>query len=220
MHSTKTEILTLLKRSDGATVDDLSTSIGLASMTVRQHLVALERDALVQAEEVRRATGRPHFRYRLTEEGHRRISDGYDRLVALLIEEAGTLEPDEVAAPTPEARRNALVRRAARALAQKHRADVAAVEGPDRMERVVAILKTYGGFAEFHDHQDGFELRDFNCIIRENVGSGPCEWHQTFLSEVLDAPVRLEQRPEDGCAICCRYVVATNVLAQNRGNNA
>jgi len=36
MHSTKTEILTLLKRSDGATVDDLSTSIGLASMTVRR----------------------------------------------------------------------------------------------------------------------------------------------------------------------------------------
>jgi len=225
MHSTKTEILTLLKRSDGATVDDLSTSIGLASMTVRQHLVALERDALVQAEEVRRATGRPHFRYRLTEEGHRRISDGYDRLVALLIEEAGALEPGELAPATPEARRNALVRRAARALAHKHRADVAAVAGPEKMERIVVILKTYGGFAEFHDHADGFELRDFNCIIRENVGSGPCEWHQTFLSEVLDAPVRLEKRPEDGCAICCRYVIAAGdiaarVLAENRGTNA
>ncbi|MEX2226740.1 MAG: hypothetical protein WEB52_09860 [Dehalococcoidia bacterium] len=218
MHSTKTEILTLLKRSDGATVDDLSTSIGLASMTVRQHLVALERDALVQADEVRRATGRPHFRYRLTDEGHRRISDGYDRLVALLIEEAGALEPGEVAGPAPVERRNALVRRAARALANRHRADVAAAVGLDKMERVVAILKTYGGFAEFHEHEDGFELRDFNCIIRENVGSGPCEWHQTFLSEVFGAEVRLEMRPEDGCAMCCRYVIAASVLAQNRGN--
>jgi len=220
MHSTKTEILTLLKRSDGATVDDLSTSIGLASMTVRQHLVALERDALVQAEEVRRATGRPHFRYRLTDEGHRRISDGYDRLVALLLEEAGALEPADVDTSSPEARRNALVRRAARALARKHRADLEAVTGAERMERVVAILKTYGGFAEFHDHEDGFELRDFNCIIRENVGSGPCEWHQTFLAEVFAAPVRLESRPEDGCALCCRYVIATAALPQKRGTNA
>lgn len=216
MHSTKTEILTLLKRSDGATVDDLSTSIGLASMTVRQHLVALERDALVRAEEVRRATGRPHFRYRLTDEGHRSLSDGYDRLVALLLDEAGCLAPEELAGPTPEARRNALVRRAARALAQKHRADVAALAGAARMERIVSILRTYGGFAEFHQHADGFELRDFNCIIRENVGTGPCEWHETFLSEVLDAQVRLEQRPEDGCAICCRYVISTTT--PNRGS--
>jgi predicted ArsR family transcriptional regulator len=217
MHSTKTEILTLLKRSDGATVDDLSTSIGLASMTVRQHLVALERDALVQAEEVRRATGRPHFRYRLTEEGHRRISDGYDRLVALLLDEAGCLEPDEIAAPTPEARRNALVRRAARALAQKHRADVAQLAGAARMERIVSILQTYGGFAEFHQHEDGFELRDFNCIIRENVGAGRCEWHQTFLSEVLDAQVRFAQPPEEACAVCCRYVITSTT--PNRGSS-
>jgi len=217
MHSTKTEILTLLKRSDGATVDDLSTSIGLASMTVRQHLVALERDALVSAEEVRRATGRPHFRYRLTDEGHRRISDGYDRLVALLLDEAGCLEPGELSGPTPQDRRNALVRRAARALAARHRADVAAVRGPEKLDRLVAILRSYGGFAEWHACDEGYELRDFNCIIRENVGSGHCEWHQTFLSEVLDASIRREQRPEDGCAICCRYVIASPRSA-NRGN--
>jgi predicted ArsR family transcriptional regulator len=185
-------------------------------MTVRQHLIALERDALVRAEEVRRATGRPHFLYRLTDEGHRRISDGYDRLVALLLDEAGCLEPGDLVEPTAEARRNALVRRAARALAGKHRQELASLSGAARMERIVAILKTYGGFAEFHEHADGFELRDFNCIIRENVGSGPCEWHQTFLSEALDAPVRLEQRPEDGCALCCRYVIAATVPAATR----
>ena len=44
MHSTKNEILALLKRSDGASVEELSTALGFASMTVRQHLTALERD--------------------------------------------------------------------------------------------------------------------------------------------------------------------------------
>ena len=89
MHSTKTDILALLKRNDGATVDEISSALGLAPMTVRQHLTALERDALVSGQEVRRPTGRPHFRFRLTEDGHRRVSDGYDRLLALLVTAAG-----------------------------------------------------------------------------------------------------------------------------------
>jgi len=219
MHSTKTEILTLLKRSDGRTVDDISSALGLASMTVRQHLVALERDSLVRAEEVRRQTGRPHFQYRLTEDGHRTISDGYDRLVALLIEEAAALEPGDLAGQTPEGRRNALVRRAARALAARHRGELAATQGAERMDRLVDILHSHGGFAEWHEHEDGYEVRDFNCIVRENVGSGPCVWHETFLSEALGAGVRAAERPGDGCALCCRYVIPGSVLATTKGGS-
>ena len=59
MHSTKTEILAHLKRNDGSTVDGIASSLNLAPMTVRQHLMALERDGAVRSEEVRRATGRP-----------------------------------------------------------------------------------------------------------------------------------------------------------------
>lgn len=217
MHSTKTEILTLLKRADGRTVDDISSALGLASMTVRQHLMALERDLLVRAEEVRRQTGRPHFQYRLTEEGHRTISDGYDRLVALLIEEAGALEPEDVAGTGPEARRNALVRRAAKALAARHRGELDAARGAQRMDRLVDVLHSYGGFAEWHEHEDGYEVRDFNCIVRENVGSGPCVWHETFLSEALGTPVQAAERPGDGCALCCRYLIPASVAVNAGG---
>jgi len=59
MHSTKTEILAHLKRNDGSTVDGIASSLNLAPMTVRQHLMALERDGMVRAEEVRRFVGRP-----------------------------------------------------------------------------------------------------------------------------------------------------------------
>ena len=76
MHNTKTEILALLKRSDGATVDDIATSLSLASMTVRQHLTALQRDALIQAQEVRRATGRPHYLYSPERRGPPRYCPG------------------------------------------------------------------------------------------------------------------------------------------------
>jgi predicted ArsR family transcriptional regulator len=206
MHSTKTEILALLKRSDGASVDDISVSIGLAAMTVRQHLSSLERDALVQAREVRRHTGRPHFRYSLTEDGHRSISQGYDRLIPLLMDAVAALN-------VPEARLE-VVRAAAGALAERHRAEIAQLPARGRVERAVAILRSHGGFAEYHERDGLFELRDFSCLFRQSLGSeGPCEWHGTFLRGVLGREVEAAPDPHDGCAACCRYVIPGRALA-------
>jgi len=209
MHSTKSEILALLKRSDGATVDDLASSIGLAPMTVRQHLTALQRDAFVCADEVRRSTGRPHYRYRLTERGHRRVSDGYDRLLALLLEQAGSLEPADVAERSGRERRAVLFRRAAAALAAAHRRELCSVaSSAERLDRVTAVLRAHGGFAEWHDLDGGgIEVRDFGCVFRAIAGDdGPCEWHETFLEGILGGPVRPLAGPGEGAA-CCRYAV-------------
>jgi predicted ArsR family transcriptional regulator len=213
MHSTKTNILALLKRSDGSTVDDLASALGLAPMTVRQHLMALERDRLVQAAEVRRATGRPHYRFRLTDAGHRRVSDGHDRMLALLVEHSGTLEPSDVVGD-PASRRAGLFRRAAEALAESHSAELQSLAWDDRLERVIEILRSFGGFADWHDLGDGTsELRDFSCVFRATVGDCvPCTWHGAFLAAALGVPVRPPVEPAD-CADCCRFVVPSPVLA-------
>jgi len=221
MHSTKTEILALLKRTDGATVDELSSALGLASMTVRQHLTALERDALVRAQEVRRTTGRPHFRYRLTEGGHRSIAEGYDRLLALLVTELGVLEPAELATSGEQGRRALLFRRAAISLARRHRGEIAALHGVEQVQRIVAVLRAHGGFAEWHEAEGGVELRDFGCVYRSNVGGdGACEWHEPFLSTILEAPVEPAPEPADACADCCRYIIAVpaGAPAASRGH--
>jgi predicted ArsR family transcriptional regulator len=207
MHSTKTEILALLKRNDGSTVDELSSSLGLAPMTVRQHLTALERDTLVRVEEVRRQTGRPHHLYRLTVDGHRACSDGHDRMLALLVEQVGALEPADVADLTPGARRARLFHNAAISLAAHHAAEVRSLVGTDRITKTVAILRAHGGFAEFHELGDVWEVRDFACVYRAVAGgSGACDWHETFLSSLLDVPIR-EAESTAGCADCCRYLI-------------
>jgi len=211
VHSTKTEILARLKRSHGATVDELSSSLGLAPMTIRQHLTALERDGAVSAQEVRRPNGgRPHFLYRLTEDGHRRISAGYDRLLALLVQQAGDL--DTTASADPDARRRVLFQRSASALADRYRSETVALPLRARAERIVQILQEHGGFAEWHDLGEGIELRDFNCAFRSMVSrSGPCDWHQTFISRMLDAEV--EAAPPEGCDDCCRYIIPARAIA-------
>lgn len=218
MHSTKSEILALLKRSDGASVDDLSTSLGLASMTVRQHLTALERDGLVQAAEVRRPTGRPHFRYRLTEDGHRRISEGYDRLLALVVEEAGRPDAVSLNGASPKDRRRSLFRRAGAALGERYRAEVHPLAPPARMERIAAILRAHGGFADWHAADNGaFELRDFNCAFRVTVDAeGSCDWHDAFIAALLDTPAMPATAPDDGCAACCRYTIPAAMPAAPR----
>lgn len=207
MHSTKSEILALLKRTDGATVDELATSLTLAPMTVRQHLTALERDALVRSEEVRRATGRPHYRYKLTTDGHRRTLDGHDRMLALLVEQAG-FEPTHDAYVSPDERRARLFEAAAKTLAERHRVEVLATAGDERFDRVAAILQTHGGFAEWHRDGDSYEFRDFGCVYRATVGqAGPCAWHETFLSALLNVPIQAADGMTD-CAVCCRYTIS------------
>jgi predicted ArsR family transcriptional regulator len=206
MHTTKTEILAHLKRSDGATVDGIASSLNLAPMTVRQHLTALERDGVVRAQEVRRATGRPHFKYQLTEDGHRRLSDGYDRLLSLLVEQAGIAEPN---GHGPSGRREALFRSAAMALAERMAPELRHLPLAEQVERAVAALSRHGGFAEYHQLDDAFEVRDFGCVYRELVTrTGSCAWHETFLSSALNAEVSTAADSAE-CAVCCRFIVRT-----------
>ena len=211
MHSTKTEILAHLKRNDGSTVDGIASSLNLAPMTVRQHLTALERDGAVRAEEVRRPTGRPHFHYRLTDDGHRRLSEGYDRLVALLVEQAGVIEPN---GHSPDGKRSALFRAAAVSLAERNAAEVRGLNPREAVERTVTILRMHGGFTEQHSIGDAYEIRDFGCVYREMVSrTGRCEWHQPFLEALLDADVQAAEEDDGQCIACCRYVVRMRVQA-------
>lgn len=213
MHSTKTEILALLKRADGASVDELSTSLGLAPMTVRQHLTALERDALVSAREIRRATGRPHFEYRLTDDGHRSVAQGYDRLLSLLVEAASGL-------PGMADQARQMFRDAAAALGARHAAEVHASSGSARGERVIALLRSHGGFAEYHETDGRIEIRDFSCVFRTTVSAtGPCDWHEALLSALLGEPPEPAPQPGDGCASCCTYIIPARTVAPagNRG---
>jgi predicted ArsR family transcriptional regulator len=207
MHSTKAEILALLKRNDGSSVDELATALNLAPMTVRQHLTTLERDALVHADEVRRPTGRPHYRYRLTGDGHRSVCDGRDRLLALLIDRLGE-DGDRVEhAATALDRRRRIFELAASSLAERHQPDLRSTSGPAQMDRLIHLLKTYGGFPDWHEDAGVYELRDFACVYRETVAAdGPCGWHEPLLRGLLACAVT-PVAAMDGCAQCCRYLI-------------
>jgi predicted ArsR family transcriptional regulator len=209
MQTTKSRILAHLKRSGGSSVDELATSLGLARMTVRQHLATQERDGLVGSHKVHRPTGRPHFVYGLTDRGEETFPKRYDRLAKLILEEVALLDGNEIAGLTPAEKKKLLFDRMVERLSGQYQAKVSGKKLPERVIAVAEILDEEGGFAEWRAVEDGFEIADYNCVYRRVVGSHGdlCDWHVSLLGRLLGSDVQCSQFMSKG-AECCRFIVS------------
>ncbi len=208
MQSTKEQILTFLKRSGGGTVDEIARGFGLARMTVRQHLAALERDGLVRSREERRRTGRPHFLFSLSDSGQEKFPRRYDRLADLALQEVAFLEAEEIAGLCPEEKKRLLLRKMADRVYSQHEAKVRDKALTERVAMVAEILREEGGFAEWTDRGADFEIVDYNCVYRRVADShrDVCDWHLHLLGKLLDRPIECSERMSQG-ADSCRFVV-------------
>lgn len=208
MQSTKGQILAFLKRTSGSTVEEVANVLGLARMTVRQHLATLERDDLVQTHEVRRRTGRPHHLYSLTDKAEENFPKRYDRLALMLMREITMLDAQELQGLSPSEKQGLLLSRLADRMAGDY---ASAVEGkplPQRVELVTDILQQEGGFAEWRKSAGGYEISDYNCAYRRvaEVNDQLCSWHLRFLSTLLGCEVRGDSLISEGAGHC-RFVV-------------
>jgi predicted ArsR family transcriptional regulator len=208
VQSTKEQILTYLKRTGSGTVDEVARRFGLARMTVRQHLAALERDGLVRSREERRRTGRPHLLFSLSESGQEKFPRRYDRLADLALQEVALLEADEIAGLDPEAKKRLLLRKMAERVFRQHEAKVRGKPLSDRVALVAEILRDEGGFAEWTADGAEFEIVDYNCVYRRVADSHKdvCDWHVHLLGKLLDRPVKCSELMSRG-ADSCRFVI-------------
>ena len=207
MQTTKSQILSLLKRSGGNTVEELASSLSLARMTVRQHLATLERDDLVTAREVRRATGRPHFLYTLTDKGEETFPKRYDRLADMIIDEVALLDGSEIEGLSPVEKKALLFRKLAQRLALQYAPRVEGKDLEERVQTVTEILQSESGFAEWRKLDAGFEILDYNCAYRKVAENQDlCAWHLEFLTELLGDNVRAVSFQNKGGDLC-RFLV-------------
>lgn len=208
MQTTKSQIMAHIKRSGGSTVDELATTLGLARMTVRQHLAALERDELVVSRQVRRPTGRPHYVFSLADKGQEMFPKRYDRFANMLIHAVASLDSQEIEGLTPVEKKELLLQKVATSLVQQNAAKVKGKPLPERVATVAAILHQEGGFAEWNKTQEGYEIIDYNCVYRKVVQSHEevCHWHLALLSQLLGSDVSCTQFMSRG-ADCCRFIV-------------
>jgi DeoR family suf operon transcriptional repressor len=93
MQPTRERILTILKETHEATVDELSEELGLTPVTIRHHLDILRGDGLVEIPRARRrkAPGRPQYLYALTLQGAALFPRMYDQLAGHVLAELSSL---------------------------------------------------------------------------------------------------------------------------------
>ncbi|MFZ3070044.1 MAG: transcriptional regulator [Anaerolineaceae bacterium] len=95
MKSTRERILNTLLTKRQATINELSETVGINGISVRHHLINLQAEGLITAEEQRHGVGRPRFVYRLTEKGLEKFPTNYLRLTDQLLEKLELLLPEE-----------------------------------------------------------------------------------------------------------------------------
>jgi predicted ArsR family transcriptional regulator len=214
IQSTKSQILALLKRSAGSTVDELASELDLARMTIRQHLATLERDNLVVAHEVHRPTGRPHFVYSLTDKGEETFPKRYDRLADMIIDEVALLDSGEIEGLSSAEKKALLFRKLARRIASHYAQRLEGKSLEERVSAVVDILQAESGFAEWRKVEDDLEILAYNCPYRKVAESQDevCVWHLELLSRLLDGHVRAAEFQSRG-GDCCRFIVETNAVS-------
>src|SRR6266481_5267437 len=83
--STRRAVVKLLKTEGAMDSAELARRLRLTPMAVRQHLYALQREKLVDAEERPVPIGRPAKHWRLTREADRLFPDAYADLTVSLI---------------------------------------------------------------------------------------------------------------------------------------
>lgn len=204
MQTTKSQILVHLNRSAGASVDELAGSVGVARMTVRQHLANLERDGLVSSSAVRRPTGRPHYVYRLTEKGQETFTRQYSRLAERILEEVALLDGREIMNLTPSAKKQLLFQKMTKRLLPQYEMRLRGKNLRQRVAAVTKILDEEGGLAEWRQVNGGYEIDVYNCVfLRVAKADGHvCGWHEGLVTELLGIAAACRRSIADGSGNC------------------
>ena len=220
MQGTKFEILRLLKRCGPASADELATRLGFASVTIRQHLIALERDALVEAHVVRRGPGRPAHLYRLSAKGDATFPRGYDELARGLLHEIALLDASDIADLLPEEKTILVLNRYADRIASRYLPLLVGQSHAERVRRAIGMLEDVSGFIEVAEQENGVLIRDFNCAYRmvANLERSTCAWHSRLLGLLMGCELSLTSESNVDC--CTVFVVRPEAEVSRDANQA
>ncbi|MHB8926061.1 MAG: helix-turn-helix transcriptional regulator [Bacillota bacterium] len=206
-HSTRREILTILKKKGRLSVDELSHQLGITPMGVRQHLAILERDDLVTPSQVRRGIGRPSHLYSLTEAAQDLFPKHYEEFAINLINDLIELGGQDRLQDILELR----VQRISKELSDRWQG----LGFEERVREFGKMLDTKGSMGEVEKLEDGaFAIREFNCGIYKIAQAHPivCEFEKRLVERALGCSVQAEECIANGAQRCC-YVVRAAVGA-------
>jgi len=201
--ATRQNILHLLRRNGQMTAIELSQSLEIGAVGVRQHLALLERDGLVQVSDLRRSVGRPSHLYTLTPEAERYFPKNYDRLALDILYHVADQYGHDAVKNVLTARRKNLTQNLAPRMVGKNRGE--------QVLELTSILGEMGYMCECERRDDGwFVLVEHNCPIDCIARYHPqfCSHEIELYQDLLGVPITRDATIVNGDGYC-RYFIPT-----------
>lgn len=196
IEDTRAGILNFLKRRD-ASVDELSSKLGISSTATRQHLAILERDSLIKRIAIKEKMGRPKIFYLLTERAEKFFPKAYSDFFKWIILDIIEMEGSE--------RVREMMARLGAAQASYYKGRLKG----DGVESVVELLNELGTFAEMEREDGQIIIKEYNCLIYEiamEFGDVVCEFDLNFIGGLLNSRVELKSCMAKGDR-CCSFAL-------------
>ena len=199
---TRENILYLLKIGGPKTIDDLSQTLKISSMGVRQHLISLEDEGFVRHRTERRGVGRPCYLYSLARSGDELFPRSYAQLGNNLLDTIRDLD-GEVGVEK-------IFKRRTEKLAVQYQTRIAGKSLVDQVKELAQIRTEEGYMAEWEMRdEDTFVLHEHNCAILQVACNctQACDYEKMLFRQVLDgAEVNRESHIASG-GQKCTYVI-------------
>ena len=194
---TRQNIISLLKKGDGMTIEELSKKISITPMGIRQHLLSLEKRGIVTYAARKHGIGRPGFVYRLTDAADELFRKSYDHLALDLLRDVKKFEGQEKVNKMFGWRRERVLKQLKEVLA-----DSAGIE--ETLDGLKGLLESEGRMPELTKEDDTYLLKTYNCPISKvaNEFNEACMQELQLYRELLNRNVTMEQCMGQGSQSC------------------
>lgn len=191
-------ILDLLRKTGPLGIAQLAKATGVTPTAVRQRLVRLTAQGLVDRELERAGRGRPSHRYALTEKGRRRTGANFVDLALALWKEVRGIEDPDV--------RRGLLQRIAKTMANMYGPRVGGETTSERMRAVSRVFAERDVPFEVDESDSLPVLTALACPYPElaEQDRGICALERMMFSELVGEGLRLSECRLDGDE-CCRF---------------
>lgn len=209
MKSTRERILQTLLSHPRSTINELAEAVNINAISVRHHLISLQADSLVAAEEERHGVGRPRLVYFLTEKGLERFPTSYFRLTNRLLDQLKETLPGSVV--------NSLFSQMASNLASGYAQQTQTMSIEEKLNLIKDLLAEEGFSVEWEKQGEQYAIHEITCPYYHVGQNHPevCNVDQTLISTILSIPAEKINCVLRGDAHCT-YLIPHNAMTETK----
>jgi len=196
-NSTRNSIIQLLKKSGGLSIEELSKSIHITPMGIRQHLLSLEKKGVVTYVSKKHGIGRPGFVYKLTDKADTLFPKAYDKFAIEILNDIKKYEGPQKLDTIFRWRKDKQLKTFKDAFAGMETID-------DSVKELKKMLEAEGQMVELTRSNGHYHLKQYNCPIYKVASEfkNICAYELQLYREVFGEGVTNEQNISDGSPSC------------------